>query len=61
MLNWASQEQQARSWAIGFLDEVWWSRFALPHASAWQDSEEPLRLIEHRWQKADPDATALAW
>ena len=46
---------------MGFLDEVWWRRFALPHASAWQDSEEPLRLIEHRWQKADPDATALAW
>ena len=55
-----SQEQQARTWAIGFLDEVWWSRFALPQASAWQDSEEPLRLIEQRWQKDDPDAKALA-
>ena len=60
MLSWASQEQQARIWAIGFLDEVWWSRFALPHASAWQDHEEPLRLIEQRWQKDDPDAKALA-
>ena len=60
MLSWASQEQQARIWAIGFLDEVWWSRFALPHASAWQDHEEPLRLLEQRWQKDDPDAKALA-
>jgi hypothetical protein len=60
LLSWASREPQALTWAIGFLDEVWWSRFALPPASAWQDPEEPLRLIEQRWQKADPDAKALA-
>ena len=54
------ETQQALSWAIGFLDEVWWSRFALPHASAWQDQEEPVRFVEQRWQKADPDAKALA-
>lgn len=59
-MSWASQEQQTLSWAIGFLDEVWWSRFALPHASAWQDPEEPVRFIEQRWQKADPDPKALA-
>ncbi len=34
LLNWASQEPQAAIWAIGFLDEVWWSRFALPRAHA---------------------------
>src|SRR5437660_4203773 len=27
LLTWASQEKQALIWAIGFLDEVWWSRF----------------------------------
>lgn len=59
-MSWVSQEQQALIWAIGFLDEVWWSRFALPQASAWQDQEEPVRFIEQRWQKADPDAKALA-
>ena len=60
LLSWASQEKQAINWAIGFLDEVWWSRFALPKASAWQDQEEPVRFVEQRWQKADPDAKALA-
>ncbi len=59
-MTWASQEPQALTWAIGFLDEVWWSRFALPAASAWQDPEEPLHFVEQRWQKADPDAKALA-
>jgi len=45
-LSWASQEKQALIWAIGFLDEVWWSRFALPPAHAWQDQEEPVRFVE---------------
>jgi transposase len=60
LLSWASQEKQAILWAIGFLDEVWWSRFALPPAHVWQDNEEPIRFVEQRWQKADPDAKALA-
>lgn len=60
LLNWAAQEQQAATWAIGFLDEVWWSRFALPPAHAWQTSDDPVRLVEQTWQKNDPDAKALA-
>lgn len=60
LLNWASQESQAATWAIGFLDEVWWSRFALPRAHAWQMTDDPVRLVEQTWQKADPDAKALA-
>lgn len=59
-MSWASQEKQAAIWAIGFLDEVWWSRFALPRAHAWQDQEQPVRLVEQTWRKADPDAKALA-
>lgn len=47
-------------WAIGFVDEVWWSRFALPHPSAWQDPQDLLRLVEQSWQKDDPDPKALA-
>ena len=46
--------------AIGFLDEVWWSRFALPRLYAWQDPDAPVRLIEQVWQKGDPDRKALA-
>ncbi|WP_201382872.1 transposase [Ktedonobacter sp. SOSP1-52] len=47
-------------WAIGFLDEVWWSRFALPRLHAWQDHEHLVRLVEQSWQKNDPDPKALA-
>jgi hypothetical protein len=48
-------------WAIGFLDEVWWSRFALPQLHAWQDQDDPVRLVKQTWQKGDPDPKALAW
>jgi hypothetical protein len=48
-------------WAIGFLDEVWWSRFALPRMHAWQSTEHPVRLEEPSWKKGDPDPNALAW
>jgi transposase len=27
---------------------------------AWQDEEQPMRLVEQPWQKADPDPKALA-
>lgn len=47
-------------WAIGFLDQVWWSRFALPRLHAWQSKDHPVRLIEQTWQKGDPDPKALA-
>ena len=33
LIAWASQQP---TWAIGFQDEVWWSRFALPRMHAWQ-------------------------
>ena len=57
MIAYASQ---LPDWAIGFLDEVWWSRFAQPHLETWQSAEHPVRLIEQVWQKDDPDPKALA-
>ena len=60
LLRWASAEAQAAIWAIGFLDEVWWSRFALPVASGWQSESQPLRFVEQRWAKDDPEPKALA-
>jgi hypothetical protein len=57
LIAWASQQP---SWAIGFGDEVWWSRFALPRLHAWQSEDQPVRLVEHSWQKGDPDPKALA-
>lgn len=44
---------------IGFLDEIWWSRFALPGLHAWHE-RIPLRLVEQTPRKADPDPAALA-
>ena len=57
MIAWASQQPD---WATGFLDEVWWSRFALPRVHAWQSQGHPVRLVEQSWQKGDPDPKALA-
>jgi hypothetical protein len=51
-MAWASQQP---TWAIGFADEVWWSRFALPHLHAWQSKHYPVRLQQQSWQKDDPD------
>ena len=34
--------------------------FALPRMHTWQDAEQPFRLVEQSWQKADPDPKALA-
>ena len=57
LIAWASQQP---GWAIGFQDEVWWSRFALPRMHAWQDLSHPVRLVEQSWKKGDPDPKALA-
>jgi transposase len=57
LIAWASSQP---NWAVGFEDEVWWSRFALPHMHAWQDKEHPVQLVEQAWQKNDPDPKALA-
>ncbi len=33
-------------WALGFADEVWWSRVAQPAVRAWTATGQPLRLVE---------------
>src|SRR5258708_21630838 len=57
LIAWVSQQP---AWAIGFLDEVWWSLFALPRIYTWQDPHQPVRLVEQSWKKGDPDPKALA-
>ncbi len=47
-------------WALGFADEVWWSRIARPHLTSWADDGAPLRLIEQTVGRHDPDPKALA-
>lgn len=46
-------------WALGFGDEVWWSRLSQPHCHAWAEGQ-PLRLVEPAVAKDDPDPKALA-
>lgn len=47
-------------WTLGFVDEVWWSRVAQPRLSSWTDDGTPLRLVEQRVTRDDPDPKALA-
>ena len=47
-------------WALGFMDEVWWSRIMQPTMASWADDGAPLRLVEQRVPRDDPDPKALA-
>jgi hypothetical protein len=42
-------------WAVGFEDECWWSRVALPTLSSWAEEGKPLRLVQRSVAKDDPD------
>jgi hypothetical protein len=48
------------TWALGFEDEVWWSRLARPALHSWVAADQPLRLVEQTVAKDDPDPKALA-
>ena len=48
------------TWALGFQDEVWWSRLARPSLQAWTDEDAGLRLVEQAVAKDDQDPKALA-
>jgi len=48
------------TWALGFADEVWWSRLAQTDQHGWVDDEDLLRLQELARPKDDPDPKALA-
>jgi transposase len=45
-------------WVLGFADETWWSRLALPRLHAWTD-DGPLQLVEREVPRDDPDPKAL--
>jgi transposase len=48
------------TWALGFQDEVWWSRPARPALHAWAEADDVLRLVEQAVAPDDPDPKALA-
>jgi transposase len=47
-------------WALGFADEVWFSRLAQPALHAWAGPGEQLRLVVPTAERDDPEAKALA-
>ncbi len=57
LIRWAARRPE---WALGFLDEVWWSRLARPCLHCWAEAGRPLRLVEQAVAKDDPDPKALA-
>jgi DDE superfamily endonuclease len=53
-------EAHPETWAVGFLDECWWSRVALPTLSSWAEEGKPLRLIQQSVAKDDPSEATKA-
>jgi hypothetical protein len=47
-------------WAVGFEDECWWSRVALPTLNSWAGEDKPLRLIQRSVAKDDPEPKAIS-
>jgi hypothetical protein len=45
---------------VGFEDETWWSRLALPSLNSWAQAGEPVRLIQQSVVKEDPDPKAIS-
>jgi hypothetical protein len=48
------------TWAVGFCDESWWSRLALPSLNSWAQAGKPMRLIQQSVEKDDPDPKAIS-
>jgi DDE superfamily endonuclease len=48
------------TWAMGYQDECWWSRVALPALHGWAEKSKPLRFVEQSVSKDDPDPKAIS-
>jgi hypothetical protein len=48
------------TWALGFEDEVWWSRLAQPARHTWAPDAQALHLEATAWPKAASEPKALA-
>jgi hypothetical protein len=55
-----AQANPDTSWAVGFLDECWWSRLALPTLNSWSEQGKPLRLLQKSVAKDDPSEATKA-
>lgn len=50
----------SETWAVGFQDECWWSRVALPTLNSWADEGKPLRLVQQSVARDDPEPKAIS-
>ena len=53
------EANEREDWAVGFQDEVWWSRLTHPNLHSWVEGA-PLKLVEQAHEKGDPDPKAFA-
>ncbi len=53
-------EANPDTWAVGFEDECWWSREALPTLNSWAEEGKPLRLVQQSVAKDDPEPKAIS-
>ena len=53
------EAKEREGWAVGFQDEVWWSRLTQPNLHSWTE-DAPLKLVEREDKKDDPDPKAFA-
>ena len=53
-------ENNPDTWVVGFCDEIWWSRLAVPSVHSWSEAGRPLRLVEQSLPKDDPDPKAIS-
>jgi hypothetical protein len=53
-------EADPDTWVVGFMDECWWSRLALPTLSSWSEQGKPLHLIQKSVAKDDPSEATKA-
>jgi hypothetical protein len=56
----AVAEASPGTWAVGFEDECWWSRVALPTLSSWSEQGKPERLVQRSVPKGDPEPKAIS-
>jgi len=54
-----AEVEKREGWAVGFQDEVWWSRLTHPNLHSWTGGS-PLKLVEQVYDKDDPDPKAFA-
>ena len=47
-------------WVLGFEDETWFSRFERPSLHSWEQTGQPMHLLQKEARKDDPEPKALS-